>query len=68
MQALFLLCTTNDLRLKTPMKLYLVTFLLTSLFLGCNSNAEKGDSAYFVGEIINTNNNYISINDLDVEF
>ncbi|WP_298903886.1 hypothetical protein [uncultured Psychroserpens sp.] len=43
------------------MKLYLVTFLISSLFLGCNSNAEKGDAAYFGGEIINPNNNYITI-------
>ncbi|MCD2259213.1 TlpA family protein disulfide reductase [Psychroserpens luteolus] len=43
------------------MKLYLVTFLISSLFLGCNSNAEKGDTAYFGGEIINPNNNYITI-------
>jgi hypothetical protein len=43
------------------MKLYLVTFLITSLFLGCNSNSEKGDSAYFGGEIINPNNNYITL-------
>ncbi|WP_299335528.1 hypothetical protein [uncultured Psychroserpens sp.] len=43
------------------MKLYLVTCLITSLFLGCNSNSEKGDHAYFGGEIINPNNNYITL-------
>ena len=43
------------------MKLYLVTFLITSLLLGCNSNSENGDVAYFGGEIINPNNNYITL-------
>ncbi|MEH6536202.1 MAG: hypothetical protein V7719_07410 [Psychroserpens sp.] len=43
------------------MKLYLVTFLITSLFLGCDSNTENSDVAYFGGEIINPNNNYITI-------
>lgn len=43
------------------MKLYLVTFFITSLFLGCNSYSDNGDTAYFGGEIINPNNNYITI-------
>jgi hypothetical protein len=29
--------------------------------LGCNSNSERGDVAYFGGEIINPNNNYITL-------
>lgn len=43
------------------MKLYLITFLATTLFLGCASNSENGDIAYFGGEIINPNNNYITL-------
>ena len=43
------------------MKFYLVTFLITSLLLGCNSDSKNGDVAYFGGEIINPNNNYITI-------
>ncbi|OUS01087.1 hypothetical protein A9Q86_08335 [Flavobacteriales bacterium 33_180_T64] len=34
---------------------------MTALFLGCNSNSEDGDTAYFGGEIINPNNNYITL-------
>lgn len=43
------------------MKLYLVTFLITTLFLGCNSDSKTEDRAYFGGEIINPNNNYITL-------
>ncbi|MGS2725944.1 TlpA family protein disulfide reductase [Psychroserpens sp. BH13MA-6] len=43
------------------MKLYIVTCLLTSLFLGCHSTPDKGEIAYFGGEIINPNNNYITL-------
>ena len=43
------------------MKLYLVTFFITTLFLGCNSESTDGDIAYLGGEIINPNNNYITL-------
>ncbi|WP_460219157.1 TlpA family protein disulfide reductase [Psychroserpens sp. MEBiC05023] len=43
------------------MKLYLVTFLITALLLGCDSNTNQGEIAYFGGEIINPNNNYVTL-------
>ena len=43
------------------MKPYLVAFLITSLLLGCDSNSGNGDIAYFGGEIINPNNNYVTL-------
>lgn len=47
----------------TSMKLYFYTLLTTLLFMSCkNSSLSKGDYAYFGGEIINPNNNYVTIN------
>lgn len=43
------------------MKLYTASLFILSLFLGCNSTSEKMDSAYIGGEIINPNNNYITL-------
>ncbi|SDS51907.1 hypothetical protein SAMN04515667_2355 [Formosa sp. Hel1_31_208] len=43
------------------MKLQIITLFLLSLFTGCDSNTDSGDIAYFGGEIINPNNNYITL-------
>lgn len=43
------------------MKLYIATCFLISLFLGCNSNDQKEQIAYLGGEIINPNNNYVTV-------
>ena len=43
------------------MKLYVASLFVLTLFLGCNSSSEEGDSAYIGGEIINPNNNYVTL-------
>lgn len=49
------------------MKLYIATCFLLSLFLGCDSNQQQESIAYLGGEIINPNNNYITVYSNDVE-
>lgn len=61
MQTLLLLLI-QECRLRfINMKLYVASFFLLSLFLGCNTSTQKGKSAYLGGEIVNPNNNYITI-------
>lgn len=43
------------------MKLQATALFILTLFLGCNSSVEEGDTAYIGGEIINPNNNYITL-------
>jgi len=43
------------------MKLIIISILSSFLFIGCDSNTEKGDTAYFGGEVINPNNNYVTL-------
>lgn len=43
------------------MKLYIATCFLISLFLGCNSDKHQEEFAYLGGEIINPNNNYVTV-------
>ena len=43
------------------MKLILVSILTSFLFIGCNSESKTSAVAYFGGEIVNPNNNYITI-------
>ncbi|MFT6731555.1 MAG: hypothetical protein ACJA1H_002898, partial [Glaciecola sp.] len=43
------------------MKLIIVSILTSFLFIGCDSESKTGDVAYFGGEIINPNNNYITL-------
>ncbi|WP_323787768.1 hypothetical protein [Psychroserpens sp.] len=46
------------------MKFYLYSFLSILLIFSCkNSSSTQGDYAYFGGEIINPNNNYITLSD-----
>ncbi len=43
------------------MRLILLSILTCLLFIGCDSKTEIGDTAYFGGEIVNPNNNYVTI-------
>nr|WP_321246720.1 hypothetical protein [uncultured Psychroserpens sp.] len=43
------------------MKLIIVSILTSFLFIGCDSESEISDIAYFGGEIINPNNNYVTL-------
>nr|WP_321224489.1 hypothetical protein [uncultured Psychroserpens sp.] len=43
------------------MKIILVSIVTSFLFIGCNSKSQSGDVAYFGGEIINPNNNYVTL-------
>ncbi|WP_052184174.1 TlpA family protein disulfide reductase [Psychroserpens sp. Hel_I_66] len=43
------------------MKLLIVSILSSFLFIGCDTNSEVSDVAYFGGEIINPNNNYVTL-------
>ncbi|WP_152611488.1 TlpA family protein disulfide reductase [Psychroserpens damuponensis] len=38
-----------------------MSILTCLLFIGCDSKTEIGDTAYFGGEIVNPNNNYVTI-------
>ncbi|MDG5491762.1 hypothetical protein [Psychroserpens sp. SPM9] len=43
------------------MKFYIVAIFISTFFLGCSSHTDDGVVAYFGGEIINPNNNYVTI-------
>ena len=43
------------------MKLHVASLLFTLLFIGCKSSSDEGASAYIGGEIINPNNNYVTL-------
>lgn len=43
------------------MKLIIVSILTSFLCIGCDSESKIGDVAYFGGEIVNPNNNYVTI-------
>ncbi|MGK0324644.1 MAG: hypothetical protein ACJAR4_002699, partial [Psychroserpens sp.] len=43
------------------MKVIIASILTSFLLLGCNSKYETTETAYFGGEIVNPNNNYITI-------
>ena len=49
------------------MKLIITTILTSFFFISCDSESKTGDVAYFGGEIVNPNNNYITLSNNESE-
>jgi len=49
------------------MRFSVIGFLLLIFVFSCNKNTSKGDIAYLGGQIINPNNNYVTVNSIKSE-